>query len=846
MPSFRTLNPKKHHVILAGDFTTYGSVNAVGGLTYTAAVYGPASGTFDVINAGVISTYSPQASNTVSAGLLLASPGTVNNLGTISALEGVAVLLQSKAPGDRVVNQGDLYGYAGIQLNGAGTVSNFGSINGGQAGIALIAGGQVDNRGTILSRYGDGIYEYDAPFTTTIYNAGQILGHTAVYLVGQSTVQNRATGTISGTVYGLDLLSVSAVYNQGTIYGARNAVWLHTGGSISNTGTLLGGYGIDTSGGLAYVTNSGYIRTQNTGIIASDGGTISNFGTITGGQGIAIQDPFQLASTVFNHGVITATEDFGVYLISPATLINSGTISGPSNVVNFGGGGELVNYDNISGGMVGVTNESGLLQAYNFGTIVATGNAIQSYNGGHVSNQGFIAGGQGITGAGQGIALVNAPAYVYNRGTILGTNGIFFNTGGGYVVNQKSGIILATGTGITLTGGGWIKNLGDISGGAGINIVGIGTVNNFGTITGSTNDGLRIYSTGTASADVQNFLGSFGGIITSTAANGIEISASYGFMLNSGTISGGENGIFLHGFGKISNSGQISGGEYGVVLGPAANGALTTANLTNTGTIYGAYGGILAATAATIATYGKIATAGYYAILFNAYYRNRLIINAAASFMGAVYGGNGALELADDLSTIGTFSAAEQSTFTGFNSFQIDAGATWDLAGSFTFNSAPTLVNNGIIKESATDTLTVNAAVAGSGTIVMFNEPITFKGAVASTQNILFTGSGEELALAGSVAFKGKIEKFAAHDEIFLTNVSLSQITATHFIAGVLTLSEAATKLEFTFANPASFGNETFKVSAQGHGTAISLVNAAAVLSVSPLSTPSPFITLGN
>lgn len=873
MPTFRRLNPKKHHIILAGYFPNYGSVNVVGGITYTAAVYGPATGTFDVINTGKIVNYPNAGLDSVSSGLLLAAPGTVNNLGTVSAPEGIGILLQSTAPGSRVINSGVAYGDVGIQLNGAGTVSNTGSIHGYRTGLYLQAGGQISNHGTIDAVTGAAIYA--AGVSATIDNTGKLAGRDGIYVDDQSIIQNGASGIITGINYGVDLLKAGYLSNLGIISADVFAVRLRDGGTVITTGTLLGEDGIYSSSAPVYVANRGYIHAQIVGIDAIGGGSFYNAGSISAGDGITVENLSTSVSYVHNSGVINATAGVAIYL--------QGLGYGIPNLVT------------------------------NLGQITASGDGIESFGAGNIENSGLISGGQGTLGGGDGIVL-GANSYVLNEygARILGADGIVLNAG--TVINQTLSTITGLYTGITSSSAVNILNFGQISGRMGIRIDGSGSVGNGGTIAASTSDGVLVYSFGTTYNYVINT-----GLITSTAADGVEMSGNSfcdilnGFSLYNGrniphTIAGGKDGVFLGGAGIIVNDGlgyghrnygqgcQITGGQYGVVLGPAANGLSTTAFLYNKGTIYGGrggilaaagvlikntgyistvgeygvvlgpaangnsattslynsgliyggYGGILASVGATITNDGRIFTGGAYAIQFNAYYSNRLIINNRAFFLGAVYGGNGALEFAADGTAIGFFSATEQTTFTGFTSLQIDSGATWDLAGNFTLAAATALLNNGTILETAADTLTIDAPITGTGTIAMSKNPLTLKGPVANTQNILFTGSGEELALTNAAAFKGKIEKFAAHDEIFLTNVSLSQITATHFIAGVLTLSEAATKLEFTFANPASFGNETFKVSAQGHGTAISLVNAAAVLSVSPLTTPSPFITLGN
>jgi hypothetical protein len=198
-----------------------------------------------------------------------------------------------------------------------------------------------------------------------------------------------------------------------------------------------------------------------------------------------------------------------------------------------------------------------------------------------------------------------------------------------------------------------------------------------------------------------------------------------------------------------------------------------------------------------------------------------MIITPAAKLTGAVRGGGGTLELAAQSGKTGIFSAAELASFTNFATIEIGAKAVWDLSGAVT--TALALVNDGKIAEAKSDTLTIDGAVSGAGTIDVSAAPLTLNGGVGSGQQIVFSGTGETLVLGDAAAIAGKIEGFALGDTIDLSGVASSAIQGTHFAGGVLTLDATGGDIKLTFASPAGFGSDIFDLAADGHGTMITL-----------------------
>ncbi|HXV01046.1 MAG TPA: hypothetical protein VG166_11155 [Caulobacteraceae bacterium] len=213
-----------------------------------------------VINYGTIAAYSPYGSQ----GVYLGGGGSVTN-GSATA---TVALIEANA---------------GVHIIGAaGTVTNFGTVEGRSgAGVFLAAGGTVTNGGgvdrtaTIEGSYG--VLNANG----TVKNFGTIVGSNTGVLMIQGALTNGSLNNRQALVEGYNGASLngSAVStNFGTILGAGDT----------------GGYGVYMGGG-ASLTNgaAGHARATVEGFVGVDAAgyanTVINFGTISGAAGVAVQ-----------------------------------------------------------------------------------------------------------------------------------------------------------------------------------------------------------------------------------------------------------------------------------------------------------------------------------------------------------------------------------------------------------------------------------------------------------------------------------------------------------------------------------------------------------------------------
>jgi hypothetical protein len=184
--------------------------------------------------------------------------------------------------------------------------------------------------------------------TTVTLNSGSYLSPLTVTTGGAITV---AIG------YGITSNSYGTLINDGTIIsGNTRAIGLYNGGSVTNSGVILGSTdGIHAFGGALTLANSGSIA----GGVGGHGisiytGYVTNApsGQIYGGSfGAYFYAP---GGTLNNAGTITAgTSGTGVSLLRSSTLINAGTIAGGAHAVDFQAKNTyLFTYSGYSGGVL--------------------------------------------------------------------------------------------------------------------------------------------------------------------------------------------------------------------------------------------------------------------------------------------------------------------------------------------------------------------------------------------------------------------------------------------------------------------------------------------------------------
>ena len=512
--------------------TNSGTISgAASGIT-TAFIPGPQAGQFIGRAIGTVVTNSGTIRGESNDGVRLIGGGTVTNSGTISGTGNAA--LADGVSMFRYQDQQLAEGYVAAVTNETG-----GTITGDRFGVALFGGGTITNNGTITG--------------------GQ----------GGTLVQDQ-TGGGSG-------VQVASLTNAGTITGsAANGVQF-TGAlgpvTLANSGTITGATGgaIVATLGAATITNSGAITGQAAqGVLL---GLTTTGGSITNDAGASITG--QTSGVVIQSGVLSPNAS--VTLVNAGTIRGNGVAANAQAFFEGGvrlqsGSNAITNSGTISGAQFGITTTQafnpqtqsvswrvGPTEVVNTGTIRGeTNDAIALFGGGRIVNSGSVIGGSGV-GA-DGIQLQFYPGQ--NSG--LTQIGSIENQAGGTITGERYGIILA--------GGGTITNAGAISGGTtGVVLVSqnfsdkTGTLDNSGTITGGVLIDL-------SDAEIIN-----SGTITSAAGTGVQIDGGRTEFVNSGRISGG-NGIAIQFAGTDDELTLLTGSAIdGLVDGGDGRDSLTLA-----------------------------------------------------------------------------------------------------------------------------------------------------------------------------------------------------------------------------------------------------------------------------
>ncbi|HEX3881554.1 MAG TPA: hypothetical protein VHW66_02745 [Stellaceae bacterium] len=505
-----------------------------------------------------------------------ASPGgTVSNFGTIEATSATAGMGISLGSGGTVDNGSALSpgatirgGRYGIDSGYGGTVTNYGTVEGGVTGVDLsVVEGSLANGGTASS-------------------AAQITGGRGVYMLG-GTLTNFGLieGSASGTsglpnYFGVYLLGGGSVANSGTIEGLGSALYraygitLGNGGTVSNNtaAALISGYnyGVDVGNLAGVVTNSGTIEATGTAGVGirfneADSNTLTNAGTIIGASGFD--------AVLFGGGDDTV-------IVDPHAVF-SGLVDGGGGYNTLGLG------SSASTGTISLTGATAIgfgTTFVDFGTITVEPNARWSLTGSNTIASGVTLADDGIltnsgilTGSGY---LIVDPGTMINSGSVgiavtLDTGSYLYNTSTGTITVATGPAVIGTGDTVS------VLNAGTISGYSyGVEINGTaGTVTNLGTIEAiSTGFGVGVYLSqgGTVANGVS---GSTSGTIGGDTY-GVEITGAAGTVTNFGTIeaisTGFGVGVYLSQGGTVANgvsgstSGTIGGDTYGVEITGAA------------------------------------------------------------------------------------------------------------------------------------------------------------------------------------------------------------------------------------------------------------------------------------
>ena len=708
---------------------------------------------------------------------------------------------------------------AGTTVSGPGNVGaidtstlpnqDFVTIN-GDANVAAGGSGSFYNPSTetINNAAGTGLQIDDSVLQGTVTNAGELLGSTDGMnaddtilhgIVNSGTIDgaagngieldevvlsggisNTATGTISGTVTGINLTDSGTfsggINNAGLILSTAGEGiyieddWSFSGG-INNSGTIeaaTSGIDIDADSFSGGITNSGLITTStSTGIYwtgDSFAGGINNTatGTINADTGYGIY----LGGGIFtngitNAGLINAPGNYGIYIDADQVqggINNSGSISASNTALYFDG--ELFQGGVTNSGVIESLNNLGLnLVSGEFqGGInnAATGTISSLSTGIYVSNDTFTG---GITNAG----LIDSPSgygiYIDNSlfegginntatGTIttgVGTdNAIYFSgttfnggiTNAGLIQTENTYAVYLSGT--SFNGG--IVNSGVIQSDSSTalyvtNTTFSGGINNSGTIV-SLSNGYGVETSNTSFTGGINNSGTIQGgqsytglyISDTTFAGGVTNSgliasgstANYGIYIGADSFSGGLNN---------TSTGIIRGDDTGVYLdGTTFAGGITNAGLIQSGSTngYGIYVGTTTF-AGGINNSGSIVADDYGIYVSNTTFEGGIVntglISSADSY--GIYVSN--TTFTGGINNSGTISALDSTavsisttTFEGgfTNSGLIDGGSSGVAISSTNFTGGFNNTSTGVIRTDTSTGLYISSVTNWTGNIL--------------------------------------------------------------------------------------------------------------------------------
>jgi hypothetical protein len=365
----------------------------------------------------------------------------------------------------------------------------------------------------------------------------------------------------------------------------------------------------------------------------------------------------------------------------------------------------------------------------------------------------------------------------------------------GTVIGEAGPAVYLGLRGGTLVDGSGTDRLALITGYAGVESAAAATVSNQGVISGTYGDGVDL---------------TFGGALFNGAVN------------NASARIEGYTGVAMGAGGSATNMGVIEGLGVNIGAGVSLVGgaSLTNGAAGHAGALVAGYDGVYA-TSGTVTNFGTIAGAAAAVVFKSA--SAVLNVEAGSTFIGAVLGGGGTLDLASGagqlaglLSTTGNVTvsgAIATTTFQGFGTVEIGSGATFadagpvglaagqtiDCAGSLALGAATNgaIANGGLIETTGAGTLTIAGAVSNAGTIetnggaLVITTPLSGTGALlvnsgtllvsgavtgagkatiaagelefgaSSTESVTFKGAGGELVLAQSQTYAASISGFS-------------------------------------------------------------------------------------
>ncbi len=716
--------------LFAGGNVVNGSANY-----HSSVIYGDVAGVF-VSGASIANFATIEGAGYGSTGVFLTNGSALTNGSSTddyAKITGYKAGVSTSGTASTIVNFGEIYakgtasGSAGVVMSGGGLTN--GSAHdtsdyiGGYTGATVSAGGSVSNFAEILGN-GQGASASGIVFTaggsltngSAASHGALVEGYTAVKFAG-------ATGTVNNFGY-IEGLAKS---------GGVSAIYLGDGGRVNNgslvsKSAFISGYdGVIGAGGATSVYNFGTIQAVVEGVVINNGGLVRNGAAtdqtarVSGYLGVVGET---VPLTVDNFGTITSSAGLfgGITTQEGVTVVNGGTGDKVAQIVGYNGV-----YADLSGGV----GASGASTITNFATITGQGtNGIFSGGGGVIVNG---VGGDVqalVQGATNGVWVTGASASVTNLGTITAGRGVGVGLkAGGYVTNgggaNRTALITGYYAGVYINGG-------------------IGGLKNFGTVGG--NGGAGTYGAEVLEA---------GGLQNGSATNSTALIEGYG---------GVESGVIAENFGTILALGDAGGAGLDLTGGALVNGTAAGSKALIEG-----YNGVVtaASVAATLINFGTIEGDSGKAVAFNSSLDD-LVVEAGSTFIGSINGDGGTLELGTGTGTLTGLLAAGNvtvsgsmatTTFTNFGTVQVDAPASFTLAGGGLVSSGQTLIDNGTV--TTTGTLTVGGALttagtlAGTGTLSISNGTAAFNGGTSLTIALITEGGPATATVGTNMTYAG-------------------------------------------------------------------------------------------
>ncbi|AJP71782.1 hypothetical protein TS85_08275 [Sphingomonas hengshuiensis] len=802
---------------LSGSVAAINGLGTIGTIANSGLIQGPnaivdAGGIGLVANSGtvmgdVLNTSGTNLTLTGGTGVngvftgMAGAQGTITSNADIVLASGNILLDDSVAvAGHTLVNSG-----ASVQLDRTVNVTGDYSQTGGTLGMSLgtsslaVSGTANISGGTIAV---DGFSATGNYLSGT--SAGTLVqGGTGSSYSGLAVNANIGVLEITGGTQGTNLVAnVSNNYVGGTLATLDNTTSLDAGtafyiagtgsvGTLGNTSTVSGTFGVANQGAIAALNNSGTFNVGGTAISNNGSiGQLSNTGSLVAAA----------SAGVYNGGTITALNNSGAIVNSQLSagsgqigavlstgtlgaLTNSGTIAGAVALYNSGALGTIVNSGTFAGNIVNDAAQALVFvggSAGTFGTLTGTGSGqgtitntqgnVVFASGGMVLNDAINVGSGTVVNNGATVQLTSIVNITGNYSQASGTlalglsslqvSGVAnlsggrittdqFDTSANYIVGNSAGTLVSGGAGSSYSGV-------SISSG----ITGLAVTTATGTI-GSTVSLLLSARNDYIGGSLANLVNS-GAITAVTTAAYVAASGSIGTLSNTGVLDGTLYGLNNNGtIGLIDNNGAIAGvvgvyntGEIGTILNsgsmidtPAVlaaglNNAGTIGSVVNLGTISGESRGLYnSGTIASVANSGTIAgaLAVYNGGSIGSFTNSGLVLDTAAPTSAALNNA-GTLDVVTNSGTLSgaTYGVLNSGTIGQFSNSGL-IQATIAISNQST-GALPVIANTGVIAGNIE-----NAAA----------QALTFTGGSGSSAGTLtgLAGGRGTITSAGGVAF---------------------------------------------------------------------------------------------